>query len=116
LLQRKVSFVSFHLTRICLPANEIFKSCKERAIIILEFLHPCVVEMKERCHPLLRKYRRLLILIFFLILYVLVLTVYLLGESLLAQHGLEYRAGISSLGFFWIYLLPFPAGGVLLVC
>lgn len=65
---------------------------------------------------MLRKYRKLLILIFFLILYVLVLTVYLLGERLLAQHGLEYRAGISSLGFFWIYLLPFPAGGVLLVC
>lgn len=72
--------------------------------------------MKERCSSLLRKYRKLLILILFLILYVLVLTVYLLGESLLAQHGLEYRAGISSLGFFWICLLPFPAGGVLLVC
>lgn len=74
------------------------------------------MELKERCRPLLRKYRKLLILILFLILYVLVLTVYLLGESLLAQYGLEYRARISSLGFFWIYLLPFPAGGVLLVC
>ncbi len=59
--------------------------------------------------------RPLKILVPSVILYFFVLAVYLLGQAVLDQHGLEYRSWVSALGFFWIYILPFPAGAVLLL-
>ena len=59
--------------------------------------------------------RPLTILVTSVILYFFVLAVYLLGQAVLDQHGLEYRSWVSALGFFWIYILPFPAGAVLLL-